>query len=143
MRVERYLAIKDRPLTGMEDRELVVELTYPNDVTTSGKYITVAILLTLNAAICSIPYSLTSIIVTLVGAFTSPLVIFVIPGYLFYNYASKNETNPTHKYLSLALTVIGVVLLIVMTTISFFVIRIDTFPNTHWTPPSKESNIEL
>jgi amino acid permease len=85
---------------------------------------------------------MTSIIVTLVGAFTSPMVIFIIPGYLFYDFASKNETSKTHKWLSLAMTIMGVVLLLLMTTISFYVLRIDSFPDKEWSPkiPHKNGN---
>lgn len=81
------------------------------------------LLLLINTCLCAIPHNSTSTIVALIGAFTSPLVIFILPGYLFYNFASKNETDAKHRKLSLALAVVGFGLLIIMTTISFYVIR--------------------
>lgn len=111
-----------------------MELTYPNTVTTRGKYLILVILLLINAAVCVAYYQLITIIVTLVGALTSPMVIFIIPGYLFYDYAGKNEASKIHKRLSLAMTVVGVFLLLMMTTISFYVLRIDRYPDLEWLP---------
>lgn len=87
VRVERYLAIKARPLSGffLDESQVKVELTYPRDVTRRGKCIIITVLLSFNTAICMIPFPTTEIVVTLIGAFTSPLVIFVLPGYLFYD----------------------------------------------------------
>ena len=69
----------------------------------------------------------TQIIVTLVGAFTSPLVIFVLPGYLFFDHSRKNAEDRLHKWLSLSMAIIGVILLVAMTTISLYVIRVDIY----------------
>ena len=76
----------------LDESQLKVELTYKED----GKYRkerlwTIFIILFFNVLLCMIPVSTTSIIVTLVGAFTSPLVIFILPGYLFYDYVSKDS----------------------------------------------------
>ena len=93
MRVQRYLTLKDRPLSGfyLDESQLKVELTYPDDEgNRKVRFWTILILLIINAGICMIPASTTAIIVTLVGAFTSPLVTFILPGYLFYDHMSKN-----------------------------------------------------
>ena len=86
-----------------------------------------------------IPADTTSIIVTLVGAFTSPLVVFMMPGYLFYDQVSKEQSikKTRHRYLSYVLFIIGVLMLVLMTTISFYVIRVVAFPSTN---QSKEDN---
>ena len=141
MRVERYLAIKDRPLSGffLNESQLRVELTYPSDVMRKGKTVTMIVLLVLNTIIVMIPFPSTQIIVTLVGAFTTPLVIFILPGYLFYDQQRKSETNELNKYLSFGLTFIGVLLLVVMTTISIYVIRIELFKGK----PAASENMEL
>ena len=89
------------------------------------------IILGINTVLCIIPVPTTQIVVTLVGAFTSPLVIFVLPGYLFYDHLQKSGQSSAHKYLSLAMTTAGVLLLLVMTTISFYVIRIDFYSTSH------------
>ena len=52
------------------------------------RFWTIFTILFVNVLICMIPVSTTSIIVTLVGAFTSPLVVFMLPGYLFYDQVS-------------------------------------------------------
>ena len=102
-------------------------MTYRRQVTRRNKFIIMLILLSINTILCIIPVSTTQIVVTLFGSFTSPLVIFVIPGYLFYDQLQKSGESSIHKSLSLAMTTIGVVLLLVMTTISFYVIRIDLY----------------
>ena len=89
MRVERYLALKDRPLSGiyLDESQLKVELTYPDDENNRRQHFwTIFALLLMNAFFCMVPAGTTSIIVTLVGAFTSPLVVFMLPGYMFYDY---------------------------------------------------------
>lgn len=93
MRVERFLALKDRPLSGiyLDESQLKVELTYPDDVKNRKVHFwTIFSLLLVNAFICMVPASTTAIIVTLVGAFTSPLVVFMLPGYMFYDYVKKD-----------------------------------------------------
>lgn len=55
------------------------------------------ILLIINALLCMVPAATTAIIVTLVGAFTSPLVVFMLPGYLFYDHVSKGQIGTRHK----------------------------------------------
>ena len=97
MRVERYLAIKDRPLSGLflEESQVKVELTYPRDMR-KGKIVIMVLLLSLNTIICMIPYPTTNIVVTLVGAFTSPLFQFIVPGYLYYDQLKKSGTSHIH-----------------------------------------------
>ena len=129
MRVQRFLALKDRPLSYLEESQLKVELTYPEDREyRKARLWTIFIILLVNVILCMIPVSTTSIIVTLVGAFTSPLVIFMLPGYLFYDQVSKDPEVNCHRYLSYAMFIIGILLLVVMTTISFYVMRLDTYP---------------
>lgn len=85
MRLERFLTLKDRPLIYIDESQVKVELAYPDEVTRKGKFTTMVLLLSINTIICMIPLQTTQIVVTLVGAFTSPLVIFVLPSYLFYD----------------------------------------------------------
>ena len=118
-RVERFLAIKDRP--GVRDN---LELTY-EDASQKGRVITIVLLLCLNMGLCMIKASTTSMLITVFGSFTSPLVIFALPGYLFYHYASRKQLETRHKHLSFTLMLVGVLMLIVMTTITFIIIRID------------------
>ena len=108
-----------------------VELTYPEDKEyRKARLWTIFIILFFNVILCMIPVSTTSIIVNLVGAFTSPLVIFMLPGYLFYDQVSKETEVTCHRYLSGAMFLIGILLLTVMTTISFYVMRLDTYPRS-------------
>ena len=129
IRLERFLTLKDRPLIYMDESQIKVELTYPQEVTRKGKITTMVILLSINTILCMIPLHTTQIVVTLVGAFTSPLVIFVLPGYLFYDQLKKSDGSSFHRKLSLAMCITGVVLMLSMTTISFYVLRIDFFSN--------------
>ena len=121
--------MKNRPLSGLyiNEKELKLELTYQDETTNRGRYITIISILLFNAGLCCIPNSqITSIIVALVGSLTSPLVIFVLPGYLFYKHAKDNNTNiKYHRSLSLLLLMIGLFLLASMTTISVYLIRHD------------------
>ena len=147
MRVQRFLTLKDRPLSGLylDENQLKVELTYPNAHETKKEhYWTVLLLLIINALICIVPASTTSIIITLVGAFTSPLVVFILPGYLFYDHLSKNQSQSAswHKRLSFALFIVGIIMLVTMTTISFYIIRVDTFHKHPTDPSSNAGNIE-
>ena len=94
MRVERFLKIKDRPLNGLsfvEQRELKVEFTRSNKVTPRGRMLIIVILLLSNTAISMVPPYANSIILNLVGAFTAPLVMFMLPGYLFYDHSCRLE----------------------------------------------------
>ena len=61
-----------------------VELSYPEQVTRKGRFITIIILLTLNMVLVIVK-NITTVIVLLVGALASPIEIFVLPGYLFYD----------------------------------------------------------
>ena len=91
MRVQRFLTLKDRPLSGMylDESQLKVELTYPGERRNRKvRFWTLFVLLLVNVVISMIPMSSIAIIVTLVGSYTSPLVIFMLPGYLFYNHVS-------------------------------------------------------
>ena len=91
MRVQRFLTLKDRPLSGiyLDESQLRVELTYPGERGNhKGRFWTLFTLLLVNVVISMIPMSTIAIIVTLVGSYTSPLVIFMLPGYLFYNHVS-------------------------------------------------------
>ena len=93
MRVERFLAIKNRPLGGyyFDTSQIKVDLSYPDGVhSRKGRIITVLILMFVNLLFVLLPISILGVIVTVVGAFTSPLVIFILPGYLFYNHACEN-----------------------------------------------------
>ena len=126
MRVERFLAIKNRPLGGyyFDSSQIKVDLSYPDNVhSKKGKFITILILMFVNLLFVLLPISILGVIVTIVGAFTSPLVIFILPGYLYYNHACENQVKNLHRRLSLALVIFGTILLFFMTTISFYVIR--------------------
>lgn len=60
MRVERYLAIKNRPLSDFIDESQVkVELTYPRQVTRRNKFVIMLILLGINTILCIIPVQTT------------------------------------------------------------------------------------
>ena len=127
-RVERFLALKDRPLSMLDESQLKVELTYPNDPTQRGRFFTILILLTCNTGLCMLPYSTTQIIITMIGSITSPLVIFMLPGFLFYSHSKSTGLQSIHSRLSLAMVFIGIILLISMTSISLYVIRVELFP---------------
>ena len=93
MRVQRFLTLKDRPLSGfyLDESQLKVELTYPDDKDNRKEHFwTIFILLVVNACISMIPGESTAIIVTLVGAFTSPLVVFMLPGYLYFDHVGQD-----------------------------------------------------
>ena len=93
MRVQRFLTLKDRPLSGMylDESQLKVELTYPGERRNRKlRFWTLFVLLLVNVVISMIPVSSIAIILTLVGSYTSPLVIFMLPGYLFYNHVSQS-----------------------------------------------------
>ena len=76
-----------------------------------------------NALLCMSSAATTDIVITAIGSFTSPLVLFVLPGYLYYNYSRQENLLSMHRNLSVTLVLLGVSMLLVMTTISFFVIR--------------------
>ena len=88
------------------------------------------LLLTFNTVIVMVPFPTTSVVITLVGAFTSPLVIFILPGYLYYDQLRTEGARHIDRWLSLGLSILGIILLLVMTTISIYVIRIDYIFNT-------------
>ena len=94
IRVQRFLTLKSRPLSGLylDEKELKLELTYQSEESNKSRFITITVILLLNALFCCIPNSeITMIIVSLVGSLTQPLVIFVLPGYLYYRDERDNS----------------------------------------------------
>ena len=119
IRVEKFLKTKDR--LG-EDLGLKYD-----DVSRKEKIITVVALILISAGLSLNPDpNTTQIVLTVIGAFTSPLIMFSLPGYLYYDYARKNDMETYNKRLSLVLMIIGILLMISMTTLSLVTLRAHT-----------------
>lgn len=127
IRLTRFLKLKDRPLLSkhgtLSNRK--IELSYTLENSSKGKTITISVLMLTNLILSEIPYMMTQIIVSLVGSFTSPMVIFMLPGYLFYDHARTTHLTGIHRCLSRVLLQIGILLLLGMTCITFYVIRVN------------------
>ena len=92
-RVERYLMIKDRILSSNLARsDLKVELP-SNQVSKRRKAVIYVSLFLLNYVLCIVPWTTTWIFVTFIGSFSCPMVVFVLPPYLFYDLAKKSMVS--------------------------------------------------
>ena len=91
----------------------------------------IVILLLINTGISMVPPQANSIILNLVGALTAPLVMFMLPGYLFYDHSCRLEVlTPQsynyHRWLSLGILIIGWIMVFTMATIAFYIIRAES-----------------
>ena len=123
IRVQRFLTIKNRPIKHIEQKEIRVTAAHEDPNSKAPKRWIIAILMFANALLCMSSAATTDIVITAVGSFTSPLVLFVLPGFLFYHYSRQENLPHLHRRLSVTFVLLGVSFLVVMTTISFFVIR--------------------
>ena len=117
------MTIKNRPLRQIDHNSIRVMAAHEDPNSKAPKRWIIAGLMVANALLCMTSTATTDIVITAVGSFTSPLVLFVLPGYLFQNYSRQENLSQLHRHLSVTFVLIGVSMLVVMTTISFFVIR--------------------
>ena len=74
-------------MMNIEQREVRVTAAHEDPNSKAPKSLIIAVLMIANALLCMSSAATTDIVITAVGSFTSPLVLFVLPSYLFYDYS--------------------------------------------------------
>ena len=124
MRVERFLKIKDRFWQSQVTADLNIELDFYGATTKWPRVLIISGLITLNALLGMLAGSFTMVVLTVVGALSSPIVLFFLPGYLFFDYLRRHDVHTTwHRKGSAAFAILGFVLGLTMSTISVYIIR--------------------
>ena len=89
MKIFLYLKVKDRfmaPSGSLRTNLAPVEVTYLDERPGPKRIITTLLLVLFAALLSVVPTSVSSILITAIGAFSAPMVHFILPGYLFYDF---------------------------------------------------------
>lgn len=83
VRLEKFLRVKDRLMLKNEDC-CVIQVPYLENCWRKSRVITIVALLVVSALLSCMPFKGSELILTILGAFTTPIVMQLIPGYLFW-----------------------------------------------------------